>query len=107
MLTALVSPSFSVTVTWYSPAPSVWSFGGTNDEAAGKSAMICVGLSTVNCPDVSSTPPTWRFATSGTPLCSKFVPVIVTLVSGPDVRPEAGLRFVTVGRVTAGAWLQR
>ena len=36
MLTALVSPSLSVTVTWYSPAPSVWSFGGTKDEAAGK-----------------------------------------------------------------------
>ena len=56
---------------------------------------------------MSSTSPTWSFATSGTPLCSKFVPVIVTLVSLAEVRPEAGSRFVTVGRVTAGAWLQR
>ena len=37
----------------------------------------------------------------------KCEPVIVTLVLDAEVRPTAGERLVTVGRVVAGAWLQR
>src|SRR5262245_48489502 len=47
-LAALVSPSFSVTVTCTRPAPSVGSFAGTKEEPGGIVAVIVVGLVTVN-----------------------------------------------------------
>ena len=105
-LAALVSPSFSVTVTCTRPAPSVGSCGEVKERPGGIVAVIVVGLVTVNDPEESSASPTWMFATTGLPFCSNFVPVIVTPVD-VEVKPMEGLRLVTVGRVLAEAWLQR
>src|SRR5947208_15921080 len=53
-LAALVSPSFSVTVTCTRPAPSVGSCGEVKERPGGIVAVIVVGLVTVNDPEESS-----------------------------------------------------
>src|SRR5262249_2323787 len=97
-LTALVSPSFRVTLTCARPAPSLGSFAGTASEPGGIWAEIVVGPVTLNAALGSSTAPTWTLLTSGVPFCSKFVPVIVTDVA-EAVEPTAGVTLVIVGRV--------
>ena len=102
-LGAVVSPFVSVTVTWYRPAPSVWSFGGVTSAASGgNSASIVVGLVTFTNAEGTTKLPTATLATWGTPLSSKLLPVIVTSVL-LFVGPNPGETLLIVGLVMEGA----
>ena len=76
-------PPAAVTVTLIVPA-----------EPAGDVAVICVALLTVN--DAALVAPN---RTADTPV--KLVPVMTTVVP-PAARPDAGLKFVTVGGGAGG-----